>query len=99
MTLAIGRRLGPYEIQTALGAGGMGKVYKARDTRLDRTVAIKILPERPSRLTRSSVSASIARMRSTELIDPSLGRVPQFSVHNASDDTSLTKTRSPEMAG
>jgi serine/threonine protein kinase len=39
-----GERLGPYEIQSALGAGGMGEVYKARDTRLDRTVAIKILP-------------------------------------------------------
>ena len=39
-----GSRLGPYEIVSALGAGGMGEVYKARDTRLDRTVAIKILP-------------------------------------------------------
>ena len=41
--LAPGTRLGPYEIQTPLGAGGMGEVYRARDTRLDRTVAIKIL--------------------------------------------------------
>jgi serine/threonine protein kinase len=40
-----GTRLGPYEIQSAIGAGGMGEVYKARDTRLDRIVAIKILPE------------------------------------------------------
>ena len=45
MPLGPGTRLGPYEIQSALGAGGMGEVYKAKDTRLDRTVAIKILPE------------------------------------------------------
>ncbi|HEX8817966.1 MAG TPA: protein kinase [Terriglobales bacterium] len=45
MSLASGTRLGPHEIQSPLGAGGMGEVYRARDTRLDRTVAIKILPE------------------------------------------------------
>jgi eukaryotic-like serine/threonine-protein kinase len=43
MALAVGSKLGPYAIESAVGAGGMGKVYRARDTRLERTVAIKVL--------------------------------------------------------
>src|SRR5207245_97014 len=43
MTISAGTRLGPYEIVAPIGAGGMGEVYKARDTRLDRNVAVKIL--------------------------------------------------------
>src|SRR6266550_8392146 len=45
MSLSPGTKLGPYEIQSPLGAGGMGEVYRALDTRLDRAIAIKILPD------------------------------------------------------
>jgi serine/threonine protein kinase len=44
MALSAGIKLGPYEIQSLIGAGGMGEVYRAHDARLDRTVAIKVLP-------------------------------------------------------
>ena len=54
MSLAAGSRLGPYEIQSLIGAGGMGEVYRARDPRLDRDVALKVLP--------TAVAASTARL-------------------------------------
>lgn len=63
MSLATGTRLGPYEITGQLGAGGMGEVYKATDTRLDRDVAIKVLPEdftdNPDRLARFEREAKV----------------------------------------
>jgi eukaryotic-like serine/threonine-protein kinase len=45
MAILPGARLGPYEVLSAIGAGGMGEVYRAKDTRLDRIVALKILPD------------------------------------------------------
>ena len=45
MSLSPSTRLGPYEVVDAIGAGGMGEVYRARDTKMDREVALKVLPE------------------------------------------------------
>jgi serine/threonine protein kinase len=63
MPLSVGTRLGQYEIIAALGAGGMGEVYRARDSRLDREVAIKVLPEalaqNPERLARFEREAKV----------------------------------------
>jgi serine/threonine protein kinase len=68
MSLAPGSRLGPYEILSALGAGGMGAVYRARDTRLKRNVAVKVLSdalsngaEHLSRLEREAVAREPGR--------------------------------------
>jgi len=56
MTLSVGTKLGPYEIVGALGAGGMGEVYRARDIKLNRDVALKVIPDTfaldPERLAR-----------------------------------------------
>src|SRR5271170_2620037 len=63
MSLHAGERLGPYEIVAPIGAGGMGEVYKARDTKLDREVAIKVLPavlaQDPERLARFEREAKV----------------------------------------
>ena len=73
-----GTRLGPYEVVAPLGAGGMGEVYLARDTRLGREVAVKVLPEEfafdPERLARFEQEARAAAVSSRSR--PTTGRSP-----------------------
>ena len=63
MALAVGARLGPYEVIAQIGAGGMGEVYRARDTKLNRDVALKVLPDTfaadPDRLARFRREAQV----------------------------------------
>src|ERR1700736_2393526 len=63
MPLSVGTKLGPYEILAPIGAGGMGEVYRARDTKLKRDVAIKVLPEAfardPERMARFQREAEV----------------------------------------
>ena len=72
MALISGTRLGPDEILSAIGAGGMGEVYRARDTTLNRDVAIKVLPESlandPDRLARQEACDTIRAVRTIVLV-------------------------------
>jgi serine/threonine protein kinase len=85
MTLTPGTRLGPYEILAPIGAGGMGEVYRAHDTKLNRDVALKILPEAfasdPDRLARFRREAQVL----ASLNHPNIGHIyagcpPDFRV-------------------
>ncbi|HXJ15989.1 MAG TPA: serine/threonine-protein kinase, partial [Candidatus Polarisedimenticolia bacterium] len=84
MTLSTGTKLGPYEILSPLGVGGMGEVYRARDTRLERDVAIKILPESfasdPDRVRRFEQEARAA----SQLNHPNIVVVHDFGTHEGS---------------
>jgi serine/threonine protein kinase len=75
MNLGPGTRLGAYEIQPSLGAGGMGEVYRARDTRLDRTVAIKVMAKH------LSATPVALHLGDDPEVSETAGRVPRiFSV-------------------
>ncbi|MDQ3421480.1 MAG: hypothetical protein M3541_22365 [Acidobacteriota bacterium] len=78
MPLTTGARLGPYEILGALGAGGMGEMYRARDTRLDRDVALKVLPylfaADPDRLARFTREAQTLAAQHPQRTDGNLRR-------------------------
>ena len=84
MSLTPGARLGAYEIVRLIGAGGMGEVYKARDTRLDRIVAIKVLPEHFAAMPHEE-SRSNAK----------LARLPRSIIHISVGSTTLAKPQDP----
>lgn len=80
MTLTTGSRLGPYEVVAPLGVGGMGEVYRARDTRLGRDVAVKVLPQHLS--TQPEVRARFER--EAKMISSLNHRTSAFSSTSAS---------------
>ena len=88
MPLQAGSRLGPYEVLSLIGAGGMGEVYQARDTRLDRKVAVKVLAPELAR-TRSSAPASSARPRRSR---PSITRTSAACPTSAESTTPSTSS-------
>ena len=81
MALESGTKLGPYEILSPIGAGGMGEVYKARDTKLDRTVAIKVLPEEFA-----AHEERVARFEREAKVLASLNHPNIASIHGFEDD-------------
>src|SRR5262245_9544783 len=87
MALAIGTRLGPYEVLAPIGQGGMGEVYRAKDTKLGRDVALKILPEAfahdPDRLARFGREAQVL----ASLNHPNIGGI--FGLEDSSDTKAL----------
>src|SRR5438132_1363809 len=81
MTLAPGSRLGPYEVEVPLGAGGMGEVWRARDTRLARAVAIKVLPAEVS-----TDPEQLARFRNEARAASALNHPSIVTIHDVAQD-------------
>jgi hypothetical protein len=97
VTLAAGTRLGPYEILSALGSGGMGEVYRARDPRLGREVAIKVLPatfsQDPDRLKRFEQEARSA----SALNHPNIVTIHEIGTANGSSYIAMELVDGPSM--
>jgi serine/threonine protein kinase len=93
MTISPGARLGPYEIISAVGVGGMGEVYRARDTQLGRDVAIKVLPDAflsdPERLARFEREARVL----AALNHPHTGAIYGFQRADASTGSGQAPVR------
>jgi predicted ATPase/serine/threonine protein kinase len=85
MSLPLGTRLGPFEILTPLGAGGMGEVYRAWDTRLERTVAIKVLPERLSQNAEQRARLENEARAISKLAHPNICTLHDISHHEGRD--------------
>jgi serine/threonine protein kinase len=98
MSLAAGTRLGPYEILAPIGAGGMGEVYRASDTKLNRDVALKILPEAfatdPDRLARFRREAQVL----ASLNHPNIGHIYGFEDSGATHALVMELVEGPTLA-
>jgi len=98
MPLMIGTRLGPYEIQSAIGSGGMGEVYRARDTKLNRDVALKVLPASfasdPDRLARFKREAQVL----ASLNHPNIAAIYGFEESNGVQALVLELVEGPTLA-
>jgi serine/threonine protein kinase/Tol biopolymer transport system component len=98
VALAPGTRLGPYEILSALGAGGMGEVYRARDTKLNRDVAIKVLPESvatdPDRLARFHREAQVL----ASLNHPNIAHIHGYEESNSVHALIMELVEGPTLA-
>ena len=97
MPLSAGEKLGPYEILAPIGAGGMGEVYKANDTRLDRTVAIKVskeaFSERFEREARAVAALNHPNICTLHDVGPNcLAAVREVVVPTEIDDARFTKS-------
>ena len=98
MALTLGTRLGPYEIVAAIGAGGMGEVYRARDTKLDRDVALKVLPDAfaadPDRLARFHREAQVL----AALNHPNIAQIYGFEDSGATHALVMELVDGPTLA-